>query len=98
MTIDANLIAEVRAGRAVLFLGAGASLGAKDAQGHSIPDTSGLATLICNEFLYASSKQPKHRFAPTPKVERPRFVCSVASSRLKQSAASALLGISMGKR
>ncbi|PKM15758.1 MAG: hypothetical protein CVV12_06340 [Gammaproteobacteria bacterium HGW-Gammaproteobacteria-2] len=51
MRIDENLIDEINGGRAVLFLGAGASLGAKDAQGRTIPDTAGLGKLICDQFL-----------------------------------------------
>ncbi len=51
MTLDAGLIEEVKTGRAVLFLGAGASLGATDKSGNLIPDTDQLGKLICAEFL-----------------------------------------------
>ncbi|HEY2394859.1 MAG TPA: SIR2 family protein [Rudaea sp.] len=51
MTIDANLVEEVRAGNVVLFLGAGASLGAKDSKGHSMPSTDDLKKKICGNFL-----------------------------------------------
>src|SRR5690242_20401111 len=51
MTIDDNLISEVRRGNTVLFLGAGASLGARDVAGGTIPSTEALASLINDEFL-----------------------------------------------
>ncbi|WP_447939676.1 P-loop NTPase [Pseudoxanthomonas mexicana] len=51
MPIDQGLIDDVRNGRAVLFLGAGASLGAEDGQGHKIPGTDDLGKLIRDEFL-----------------------------------------------
>jgi len=51
MSIDQGLIDEVRNGRAVLFLGAGASLGAEDGQSHKIPGTDELGKLIRDEFL-----------------------------------------------
>lgn len=54
MPIDANLIEEVKAGRAVLFLGAGASLGAKDSTGNLIPGTNELGGKICEKFLGSS--------------------------------------------
>ena len=56
MTFDVNLIDETKAGRAVLFLGAGASLGAKDEKGRLIPGTDELKNLICDEFLDSTYK------------------------------------------
>lgn len=51
MPIDENLIAEVKGGRAVLFLGAGASLGATDQAGSPIPGTLELGRAIASAFL-----------------------------------------------
>lgn len=62
-SIDTNLIDEVRNGRAVLFLGAGASLGAKDERQNLIPDTGKLAGLIQREFL--GGLRPKFNFVNT---------------------------------
>jgi hypothetical protein len=58
MNIPAQLLDAVREGRAVLFLGAGASRGAKDEKGNDIPAGAGLAELIVKRFLgndYAGS-------------------------------------------
>jgi len=49
--IDDRLIEEVQRGHVVLFLGAGASLGAADRNGNKIPDTDGLKDLIATKFL-----------------------------------------------
>ena len=46
-----TLIEAVRSGRVVLFLGAGASLEAKDAERHAAPSTSKLAQEIALKFL-----------------------------------------------
>ena len=46
-----ELVATVQEGRAVLFLGAGASRGAMDDNRQPIPDGAGLATLLTKEFL-----------------------------------------------
>lgn len=51
MPLDANLTEEVKSGRAVLFLGAGASLGASDGKGHTIPGTEQLGKAIADSFL-----------------------------------------------
>jgi hypothetical protein len=51
MTIDPGLLEAISARRAVLFLGAGASLGAKRANGTLIPDAAGLGTLLSKNFL-----------------------------------------------
>jgi tetratricopeptide (TPR) repeat protein len=51
MSLDPNLVEEIRGGRAVLFLGAGASLGASDGQGHDIPGTEALGKSISKAFL-----------------------------------------------
>jgi hypothetical protein len=53
MNIPAELVDAVSEGRAVLFLGAGASRGAKDEKGNDIPTATGLAELIVNRFLGA---------------------------------------------
>lgn len=46
-----DLIAAVREGRAVLFLGAGASLGASDEHGNTAPDAKELAETLAKDFL-----------------------------------------------
>ena len=53
MTIDLpkELATAVQEGRAVLFLGAGASRGAMDDKLQPIPDGSGLAKILIKEFL-----------------------------------------------
>lgn len=51
MPIDVNLLEEVKAGQVVLFLGAGASLGAENSAKKTIPGTKDLAALICEKFL-----------------------------------------------
>ena len=51
VTLDSGLIDAVRSGRAVLFLGAGASLGAKNAAGRLIPGAAELTKRIMSEFL-----------------------------------------------
>jgi tetratricopeptide (TPR) repeat protein len=45
------LLSAIQEGRAVLFLGAGASRGACDANGSNIPDAKELSELITNEYL-----------------------------------------------
>ena len=45
------LVVAIQEGRAVLFLGAGASRGAKDPNGNDIPDAKTLAALLQNKFL-----------------------------------------------
>jgi SIR2-like domain len=49
--LDAGLLDAVTTGRAVLFLGAGASFGAKSVQGQSIPLSSELKRLLATKFL-----------------------------------------------
>lgn len=51
MALDDALIQRIMQGDAVLFLGAGASLGAADGAGRKIPSTPELAGLIRREFL-----------------------------------------------
>ncbi len=51
VTLDSGLIDAVRSGRAVLFLGAGASLGARNAAGRLIPGAPELTKRITSEFL-----------------------------------------------
>jgi cold shock CspA family protein len=58
MDLPKELVEAVSEGRAVLFLGAGASRGAKNDQGDEIPTAGGLAELIVQKFLgtdYAGS-------------------------------------------
>lgn len=52
--IDADLISAVRQGRAVLFLGAGASKGAIHQYGMQIPDGAMLGKLLADQYLTAS--------------------------------------------
>ena len=52
-TIDEELLTLAREGRLVLFFGAGASTGAKDANGSIIPDGPQLAAKLANKFLSA---------------------------------------------
>jgi tetratricopeptide (TPR) repeat protein len=54
MPVDSNLIDEVKDGRVVLFLGAGASVGAKDGKGHPIPGTKELRKAVRDRFLNES--------------------------------------------
>jgi SIR2-like domain len=49
--IPAHLAEQVRQGKAVLFLGAGASLGAKDPKGNSPPNGAKLAQILSRDFL-----------------------------------------------
>lgn len=51
MELPAELVAAVREGRAVLFLGAGASRGASDGKGNTPPDGTGLGKTLAKEFL-----------------------------------------------
>jgi hypothetical protein len=51
MALPDDLVAAVAEGRAVLFLGSGASRGAKNKSGQEIPDARGLANELINEFL-----------------------------------------------
>lgn len=51
MEIPAYLIEQVGQGKAVLFLGAGASLGAKDSKGNSPPNGAKLAQMLSHDFL-----------------------------------------------
>lgn len=51
MTIPSGLVAAVSEGRAVLFLGAGASRGATAGNGENIPLASDLAAELVNKFL-----------------------------------------------
>jgi hypothetical protein len=46
-----DLVNAVQDGRAVLFLGAGASRGAKDSKGKVIPDGKELASILVKEYL-----------------------------------------------
>ena len=51
LSLDSGLLDAVRSGRAVLFLGAGASLGAKNPAGELIPGATELTKRITSEFL-----------------------------------------------
>jgi hypothetical protein len=51
MALDSGLLDAVRSGRAVLFLGAGASRGATKPSGGIIPDGPELAKRIISKFL-----------------------------------------------
>jgi hypothetical protein len=51
MALPADLIASVAEGRAVLFLGAGASRGAKNSRGEEIPLANDLAGELVTKFL-----------------------------------------------
>jgi hypothetical protein len=53
--LDTSLIAAAREGRIVLFLGAGASLGAKNKNGQAMPDGRRLGLMIVEKFL-----RPEH--------------------------------------
>jgi hypothetical protein len=50
-TLEPNLIDAIMSGKAVLFLGAGASFGAKSTDGRSIPLAEELKLLIAKKFL-----------------------------------------------
>ncbi|MES2471348.1 MAG: SIR2 family protein [Pseudomonadota bacterium] len=54
--IESELIDLVRQGRVILFLGSGASLGAKDKDGHEMPSTKQLSDRIAEKFLSAEYK------------------------------------------
>jgi tetratricopeptide (TPR) repeat protein len=56
LTLPADLVREVREGRAVLFLGAGASIGARSSGGDLIPAGDGLATILREAYLDDSYK------------------------------------------
>ena len=49
--VPAPLVREVAEGRVVLFLGAGASFGAPDKDGNTVPLAEGLGRLLAGEFL-----------------------------------------------
>ncbi len=49
--IPASLIESIRQGRVVLFLGAGASLGAVSDNGTTIPTAAALAKMLSDQFL-----------------------------------------------
>jgi hypothetical protein len=51
VALDDDLPAIVRSGKAVLFLGAGASFGARDAKGNGIPLGNELKRKIAERFL-----------------------------------------------
>jgi hypothetical protein len=51
-----TLVAAVKEGKAVLFLGAGASFGATHPSGRPIPDAASLRDAICDQFLNGSLK------------------------------------------
>ena len=55
-TLPGPLIDQVREGRVVLFLGAGALKGAVHPKGLSVPEGKQLATAICDEFLSGNLK------------------------------------------
>ncbi|WP_454063127.1 P-loop NTPase [Candidatus Nitrospira salsa] len=56
MEIPSGLVPQVREGKVVLFLGAGASLKATNSQGQETPDGKALAELLANKFLGGSHK------------------------------------------
>lgn len=51
MPLPHQLIQQIKAGNVVLFLGAGASYGAKNIKGQSIPSANDLAQLLSEKFL-----------------------------------------------
>ena len=51
MDIPAHLEAQVRDGRVVLILGAGASREAQGPDGRTVPNADELAVLLANQFL-----------------------------------------------
>jgi hypothetical protein len=60
--IPPALIEAVREQRAVIFLGAGASIGANHPNGHGIPQGNGLRDLICDRFLGGKLKDKPLNF------------------------------------
>lgn len=56
MNIPEPLLDSIRAGSAILFLGAGASRGAKNDAGEQPPDGNELKEIICDKFLGGSFK------------------------------------------
>ncbi len=54
MKIPPNLISQIAEGKAVLFLGAGASVGTTDSQGRPAPDTKELTRKLSDKFLGGS--------------------------------------------
>ena len=64
MEIPEILITQVRDQRAVVLLGAGASLGARTRDGKKAPTTQELAALLSNKFLGGNYKNlPLHQVA-----------------------------------
>jgi tetratricopeptide (TPR) repeat protein len=63
MALPDDLIAAVAEGRAVLFLGSGASRGAKNSTGEEIPLAAGLASELVDEFLGDDYKRLDFRAA-----------------------------------
>jgi cold shock CspA family protein len=64
MDLPEILISQVREGKAVLFLGAGASLGAKTADGQKAPSTQQLGARLADKFLGGRYKDhPLHQIA-----------------------------------
>ena len=62
VTIPSALIAAIREGRAVLFLGSGASAGAKDKDEKPIPNAQELANILAEEFLDPTFNNAELRF------------------------------------
>lgn len=52
-----NMLSKIQSGEGVLFLGAGASFGAKHPQGKKIPSGDELRNMICDKFLGGSLKE-----------------------------------------
>ena len=61
IAIPQTLITAIKEGRAVLFLGSGASVGAKDKDGKPIPTAQELANILAEEFLDPSFKDAELR-------------------------------------
>ncbi|MBO9587327.1 SIR2 family protein [Devosia sp.] len=77
-TLPPQLSREVSEGRAVLFLGAGASFGAQDDRGNTIPLAGELGELLAREFL--TSYDPSEPFSVIYD-----YCCSSADTRRVQS-------------
>ena len=72
--LDPELITAAQEGRVVLFLGAGASMGAKNSLGAGIPDGKMLGQLISDKYL-----KPEHNSLDFKTICD--FACSVSSIR-----------------
>ncbi len=73
-SLDESLVTAAREGRIVLFLGAGASMGAKNSRGKNIPNGKKLGQLIAQKFL-----RPEHEELDFKTICD--FACSTSSIR-----------------